>query len=156
MYINMGRHCKCTRRPDKRSSSGYNWVCSHQSPFVSILPSLAPSPGGLICPLLRYTLHTVLSTQYTLLHSEHITHSTHSTQCYTIANLGEYPLPAVEGKWRASRRDLGSPHERIRGERIRSRQTNNEQPTSPNKEIWPQMITWETQHCQIRRFGLRW
>ena len=56
--------------PDKSSSSGYNWVCSHQSPFVSIppptlplqvppTPPLPPSPGGLICPLLRNTQYSV-------------------------------------------------------------------------------------------------
>ena len=61
----------CARNA-RQEWSGYNWVCSHQSPFVSILPSLAPSPGGLICP----PLHTTHYTQYTQYTVHIVTHYT--------------------------------------------------------------------------------
>ena len=92
------------------------------------------SPGGLICPLLRHT-------QYSVIH---------------IVG-GIFP-------WRGSEQhqgELDPPHERIRGERIRSRQTNNEQPKSENKGACERMITCGTQfflcfNISERKIDLYW
>ena len=126
----------CARNA-RQEWSGYNWVCSHQSPFVSILPSLAPSPGGLICPLLRYTVHTTHSTEYTV----HITH------CYTVHTAHSVtPLQTwgniLSQRWRGSEEhqgEISDPH--MRGFGVRG--------------LGGAKQTMSNQHHQIRRFGLR-
>ena len=137
----------CARNA-RQEWSGYNWVCSHQSPFVSFPPLLAlPSPPTSLSRGLNLSsapLHTTHSTEYTV-HSTHCytlllsTHSTHSTHNVTpLQTWGNI----LSQRWRGSEEhqgEISDPH--MRGFGVRG--------------LGGAKQTMSNQHHQIRRFGLR-